>query len=280
MVTLYKELSMALPLWAFRFTKFCFPSRFFLARCTRIPILGHLIRFVAFHKDRIFYLPRNRVVEMNCSVDLPEEHPIPTQIVEHFIRKAKYHWIMERCICRDSAGCQDYPVDLGCMFMGEAVLGIHSKLGRLVSRGEAFTHVKKCQEAGLVHLIGRNKLDTLWLGISPGKKLLTVCHCCPCCCLWKMLPDLKASVGRRITRLPGVNVVVTDRCTGCGICTDEVCFVKAIQVNGDRAVISGECRGCGRCVEMCPEKAIKIEYSGESSIQCVVDALEGLVDVA
>ncbi len=45
------------------------------------------------------------------------------------------------------------------------------------------TRACKRREAGLVHLIGRNRLDTVWLGLGPSKAvaetnfdyLLTVC---------------------------------------------------------------------------------------------------------
>ena len=67
--------------------------------------------------------------------------------------------------------------------MGEAAHGINPQLGRKVSKEEALEHLKKCREAGLVHVIGRNELDALWLGVRPGYKLLTVCNCCHCCCI-------------------------------------------------------------------------------------------------
>lgn len=26
-------------------------------------------------------------------------------------------WIMDTCICRDSEQCEDYPIDMGCLFL-------------------------------------------------------------------------------------------------------------------------------------------------------------------
>lgn len=271
---------MSRPLWLVRMVQYFFPSRFFLAKCTRIPILGKLIHYFAFHKDRIFYLPRDRVIEMNRPVSTLEEVVLPTQIVKHFILSAKHHWIMDKCICRDSSGCKDYPIDLGCLFMGESVVGINRKLGHRVTREEALLHIQKCQDAGLVHLIGRNKLDTLWLGIGPAEKLLTVCHCCPCCCLWKMLPHLDTSIGRNVTKLPGVNVRVTDNCNGCDVCTSGICFVDAIRVNGDHAEIGVNCRGCGRCAELCPENAVEIQFDVSLDIRKAIDVIGKVVHVA
>ncbi|MHA1862446.1 MAG: DUF362 domain-containing protein, partial [Candidatus Thorarchaeota archaeon] len=188
--------------------------------------------------------------------------------------------IMNFCICRAAAKCKDYPIELGCLFMGEAAEGINPKLGRRVSKEEAHEHVKRCREAGLVHMIGRNKLDTSWLGVSPGDKLLTVCNCCPCCCLWKMLPYINPEIGRKITKMPGVNVRVTDACVGCGVCIDEdICFVEAISMVDGMAVISAECRGCGRCVEVCPHDAIELTIDNMEFIENSIDRVSSLVDV-
>jgi ferredoxin len=46
----------------------------------------------------------------------------------------------------------------------------------------------------LVHMVGRNKLDSVWLGA-------------------------------KVTRMPGVIVAASDRCVDCGTCTEDVCFV-------------------------------------------------------
>ena len=216
---------------------------------------------------------------MNQSIPVPEEYVIPTGIIEHFIRQSKYRWIMDFCICREASSCKDYPIDLGCLFLGEAVQGIDSRLGRMATEEEAVAHVKRAEEAGLVHLIGRNKLDTLWLGIGPGHKLLTICHCCPCCCLWKMLPHLDDAIGRQVMKLPGVKVQVTDNCTGCGLCTEKICFLNAIRMNGSIAEIGDACRGCGRCVAMCPENAIGFEMTQNVISQDVIKQLEMFVDV-
>lgn len=187
---------------------------------------------------------------------------------------------MNFCICRDSEGCQGYPIDLGCLFLGEAVLNIRPEYGRLVSKEEALEHVSRCREAGLVHLVGRNKLDTVWLGVGPGEKLMTICNCCPCCCLWKMLPQLTPMIANRITRMEGVSVTVTDRCAGCGTCCEGICFVDAIKLVDGRANIGVECRGCGRCVEVCPNEAIELSIASSAFLQQAIERLAPLVDLS
>jgi heterodisulfide reductase subunit A-like polyferredoxin len=66
--------------------------------------------------------------------------------------------------------------------------------------------------------------------------------------------------------MPGVEVTVSERCLGCGACTDGVCFVNAIQIRDGRANIDAECRGCGRCVAVCPNAAITLSVMTPASI--------------
>ncbi|TFG26083.1 4Fe-4S ferredoxin [Candidatus Thorarchaeota archaeon] len=275
---------MARPLWFVKLLKKTFPNRSLIAKATNVPLIGGLVDKIFFEGDDVIYLPKDSVaqktIQIGRKLDKPEEITLPSEIVHHFIEKANKHWIMNSCICRDAATCKDYPIDYGCLFMGEAVDDINPHLGRLVTKEEAHDYVKKCREAGLVHLIGRNKLDAQWLGVSPGDKLLTVCNCCPCCCLWKMLPDLNPEIGRKITKMSGVEVIVTDACVGCGTCSEEnVCFVNAISLIDGKAVISAECRGCGRCVEVCPEQAIELTINNPEFISESIDRVSSVVDV-
>ena len=255
-----------------------------IAKATKIPLLGRAVDKIFFEGDDVIYLPKDSVAQKTIQIDMkldrPEETALPSEIIHHFIEKANKHWIMDDCICRDAAKCEDYPINYGCLFMGEAVQDINPKLGRLVTKEEAHDYVRKCRDAGLVHLIGRNKLDAQWLGVSPGDKLLTVCNCCPCCCLWKMLPDLTPEIGRKITKMAGVEVEVTDACVGCGTCTeDDVCFVNAITMVDGKAVISAECRGCGRCVEVCPNDAIELTINNPDFMSESIDRVSSVVDV-
>jgi ferredoxin len=260
-----------------------FPGRRFIAKATRLPLIGRAVDKMLFEGDDIMYLPKDNVVQktiqINQPLERPTETPLPSQVIHHFIEKANYHWIMNFCICRDAEKCEDYPIDYGCLFLGEAVLDINPELGRQVTKEEAHEYARKCREAGLVHLIGRNKLDATWLKVSPGEKLLTICNCCPCCCLWKILPDLNPEIGRKITKMPGVDVKVTDDCVGCGTCTEGICFVDAITLIDGKAVISEECRGCGRCVEVCPEGAIELTLDNSQFIEDSIDRVDAVVDV-
>jgi ferredoxin len=268
------------PYWIKYLINKTFSQRFFWARLTNFPIIGKMIDYALFEGDDIFYLPKDKIIPINEAVDQPEGMMAPSEIVDHFIRQANYHWVMDFCICRDSTHCTDYPIELGCLFLGEAVKDINPKFGRFVTAEEALIHVQKCREAGLVQLIGRNKLDSIWLNAGPSEKLMTICNCCPCCCLWKVLPTISPEIADKVNRLPGLAVTVTEQCIGCGICTKEVCFVDAIHLKEKQAVIDQNlCRGCGRCVSVCPNEAIKITVDDQAYISRSIEKLEGKVDV-
>ena len=269
---------MARPLWFVNLLKKTFPNIKIIAKATKVPIIGRLVDSLLFEGDDLVYLPQDKLIAVNVEVEKEADTVLPSQIVEYFINKANYHWIMNFCICRDSMQCQDYPIDLGCMFLGEAVLGINPDLGRLVSKEEALEHARKCREAGLVHLIGRNKLDKQWLGIKEGNKLLTICNCDPCCCLWRVAPYLNPKIGSKLKKMSGVTVHVSEDCVGCGTCLN-TCFVGAISLKGDKAEISEECRGCGRCVDVCPQGAIIFNIDNNEFVQTSIENIEKLVDV-
>ncbi len=263
---------MSRPVWQVNLIKKMFPSRFSQAKATQLSPIGKLVQRLLFHEDDIIYLPINESIKPADNIALPSD------IVRHFVKTASHRWIMNECICRAADSCKHYPINLGCLFMGEAVLDINPELGRLASVEEALAHVDRCEEAGLVHLIGRNKLDSIWLNVKPAHKLLTVCNCCECCCLWKMLPDIYDPISECVKKLDSVNVMVTDNCKGCGTCTKS-CFVDAISIQGKKAVISDACRGCGRCTVNCPEKAIELTISHTESVNEAIKRISSLVEV-
>ncbi|MHA1196771.1 MAG: DUF362 domain-containing protein [Promethearchaeota archaeon] len=268
---------MGRPLWFVKLIKKSFPRIKIIARLTKIPIIGKLFEFFLFEGDVLIYLTKDKIISVNQSVEKPQEMVLPSAIVEYFINKAKYHWIMNTCICRESMSCKNYPINLGCLFLGEAVLGINPKLGRLVSKQEALEHVKKCRDAGLIHMIGKNKLDMQWLGVKPGEKLLTICNCDPCCCLWRILPFVSRDIGSKVKKMDGVYVKVNQNCVGCGICTTGVCFVDAIHLHGNIAQINENCRGCGRCVEICPQNAIELSVMDNEFIKKSIKKIEKVI---
>lgn len=264
---------MARPLWQVGLIKKAFPTPF-TARLTRIPLVGRLVQYLLFEGDEIVYLPIDETINQESSL------AVPSEVLKHFVKQAGFRWIMNECICRAVSSCRDYPVDLGCLFLGESAQQINPALGRPATVDEALEHIDRCREAGLVHLIGRNKLDSVWLKAKPANRLLTICNCCPCCCLWKILMlNAYQPVAESVQRLEGVEVMVAGDCQGCGTCVEN-CFVNAISLVNDRAVISDGCRGCGRCVLSCPEQAIELKHPDMDSLNNdLINRISSLVDV-
>jgi ferredoxin len=267
-----------------------FNLRFFIARATHIKPIGRFIEKSFFEEDRMIYLPKDNIAEkslkktMTVSLERsfePSNVVLPSQIVEQLIRSSKYRFIMNFCLCRDANQCKDYPKELGCIFLGRGALNIDKKFGRLVSAEEAIEHIRKCREAGLVHLIGRNKIDAVVFDTGRKEDLLSICSCCPCCCLWKMLPDLNTDISSRVTKMPGVRIFVNDACTGCGLCIEKkICFVGALSmVDGKAWIDEGKCRGCGRCAELCPIDAIELEIEDADFFRKAIGKIEPLVDI-
>lgn len=255
-------------------------TRFFWSRMTRYRVIGWIVERLFFKNDDVIFLPRDSVIAINETVDAPASIPVPSGIVDHFIKKAASVWIMDFCICRDSEGCRDYPVEYGCIFLGEAADGINPRFGRRATAEEAMAHARRCREAGLVHMIGRNRIDTIWLNLGPPGKLMTICNCCPCCCLWQTLPHMHPDISRKMFRMPGIHMEVGQNCTGCGVCTNEDCFVDAIRMIDDRAVIDqSQCRGCGRCASLCPQAAISVVIENKAFMENAIRQISKSVDV-
>ncbi|MBF7084301.1 4Fe-4S dicluster domain-containing protein [Desulfallas sp. Bu1-1] len=179
---------------------------------------------------------------------LTEEYEIlPFEVASKMMERTKAI-ALANCACRISAGNCDKPLDVCLAFDGAASFLAEREMARLISLQEAVEVLKRAEEAGLVHT-GNNAAD----------KLLFLCNCCPCCCHFLRL----------ITEHNYTNAVAKSSyqarldgslCTGCGICAEERCPVKALNIEGDHAVFHPEkCIGCGLCVSTCPTGALRLE---------------------
>jgi hypothetical protein len=106
--------------WLVALIKSTFSGRFAFARFTRLPVVGGIVDRLFFRDDRMVYVPMDRVVQVNMKLEEPQNTLLPSSVVEHFVKSAEHRWIMSECICRSSNRCRDYPVGLGCLFLGEA----------------------------------------------------------------------------------------------------------------------------------------------------------------
>ena len=202
---------------------------------------------------------------------------IPYSIVEHFVREASHRVILSHCPCRDALDCKDFDPGFGCTFLGEGAREIDSAIGRHVGLKEALEHVREANRLGLVSAIGRFRADALALGVRRHEKLMTICHCCPCCCLTTTLKDAPREGMDFVSRLEGSEVRVSGDCTGCGSCED-ACIFDQVRVSDGRAVVSDDCKGCGRCVAACPEGALTFEVD-PAILDSAVSFISSRVDV-
>ena len=245
--------------------KYIFNWRFWIAEITKkSKIYKKIIDKMLFEDDEIVVVPNT--INVNKKIESEGSEFLPTDVIKEVIKRCDDIVIMNSCLCRTSNKCTDYPQDIGCIFLGPTARKIPKHIGKLSTVEEALAQVDRADAAGLSHIIGRNKIDTVWMNVKPGKGLLTICHCCPCCCLWKVYPNLDDDISDKLEKLDGVNVKLhEDKCKKCKLCLDEVCMFDAISFENDRITIDyEECKGCGLCVNACKFDAITIDYSDKT----------------
>ncbi len=187
---------------------------------------------------------------------VPVEKEIPAkqealtyQQVSNLIEKAVSFMVVE-CICKKSQGLLDHPCKKPlevCLAMAPipGVFDNHPMGGRVIDRDEAYAILRKAEEAALVHLT---------YNVENGHHY--ICNCCGCCC--GMLRAVAASPFS-VVNSHYFAEIDPDACSGCGICADERCQVRAIKQEGDTyTVIREKCIGCGLCVTTCPSKAVRL----------------------
>lgn len=263
-----------------------FGTRYRLASFTKhSKTFNRIITRMLFDGDDMIVLPkddvvRTRRIETDIRIDdAGETTVLPSDVVKGIIERSSDIFIMNFCLCRKSNKCGDYPREKGCVFLGKGVHKIPNDFGHLATAEEAKAYIDECTELGLVHIIGRNKLDSIWLDTGDKKDLMTICNCCPCCCLWNMARNISDDIGSTFKRMEGVTVTVNaEECIGCGLCR-EICFIKAININDGKCSLNPDmCRGCGRCVEVCPRDAIELDFD-ESLVNGEIERISGLVNL-
>lgn len=224
-------------------------------KMTNVPVLKNIGRHVMDTKNtNLTYIP------VYQDIEVPAGTVAPLNIIEHFINESSHRVILNSCICRNENECREYDINSGCTFLGEATRGINPAVGRQVTKEEAIEHLHRATESGLISCLGKFKGDAIALGLKDHKRLMTICHCCPCCCIctsWHYgAPDARDL----LEKLEGLQIEITDDCNGCGLCV-ESCMFKQIEIVDGKAVIGDECKGCGRCAMTCKRDAVRVKIT-------------------
>jgi NAD-dependent dihydropyrimidine dehydrogenase PreA subunit len=190
--------------------------------------------------------PLMRVVAVEKSI-AAKEHIHPYEEVKNFIDKAEYIAVTN-CACRVSVASCDRPKEVCLIFDGLAEFLVERGFARSISKEEGLKVLDLAEAAGLVHT-SNNSSD----------KANLICNCCPCCCtILRGRTQLKHPHAFEPSSFEAL--VYSEKCTGCSICSDERCPMKAIEmINDIAAVKSVECIGCGLCVSACPTGAIELK---------------------
>ena len=209
---------------------------------------------------------RGHILPVNEPLGSPRLASLSRGVLAELVEKSSALALMHGCMCRELGNCTDYPHDIGCLVLGEAVHRLHPGLGREVTKAEALAQVDRALAANLTPMVIHMNGDALLWSLQ-YERMLTVCFCCPCHCLVRRAvtaghPEISAG----ITALPGVRVALDERtCVGCGIC-EQHCFTQAIAVREGKAAIDTEkCVACGRCAMACPLGALRVDVAQEFS---------------
>lgn len=243
-------------------------------KMTKVPVLKTIgKRFMDADSITLTYIP---VYE---DLERPPGTVAPTSVIEHFINEASHHLILSCCPCRTGNDCKDFGPDFGCTFLGPAVADVDPEVGRLVTREVALEHLRQANEAGLVSCVGKFKGDAIAMGLKDHRHLMTICHCCPCCCITTSFHHASREARDLLVKMEGVTVETTDACNGCGLCV-EACIFKQISITDGVAVIGEECKGCGRCAMACRRDGIRVTVDNPAYVEACIERIGSRVEIS
>jgi len=244
---------------------------------SKLPIFRYLVTQRLNEEDFGAYVP------INQSLGTYENQVIPYKVFKHFIDKASNIVMLKDCPCRTYNDCQDYDKSLGCVYMGDDTvkLLLTEDRGSVVTKEEALERVRLAIDNGLIPLLGRAMDEAEGFGVPDTGHFLSMCFCCPCCCVDGKIVRYASKSLNMFTRMEGITVKVDeDLCVGCGECL-EVCVFMGMEMIDEKARVNQDnCLGCGRCESTCPNEAISIEIKDLSSVDELIKKLEAHVDVS
>ncbi|NVM43370.1 MAG: 4Fe-4S binding protein [Candidatus Lokiarchaeota archaeon] len=227
-------------------------------------------------------------IPINQSLGTYENQIIPLVVLEHFLKKAKFIYLVD-CGCRIARKCENHDYRLGCMYLGQPAANIDltapwriEKHGHYATFEDAMDQARRAIEDGLVPTLGRLRGDVIALGILPDDgHLMSICFCCSCCCAFNSLKYATSDLRNLFTRMEGVKVEIDiDMCSGCGTCVNN-CMYGAVKIIDGKAQINQDfCLGCGRCETNCPDGAVSISIENVNKVEELIARLESYIDVS
>ena len=131
---------------------------------------------------------------------------------------------------------------------------------RALTKDEAYTLLRKTDQAGLVHSVSNSSKGNWY-----------ICNCCTCACgILRGMADL--GIANVIASSAFVNTVDEDLCNACGLCI-EYCQFTALSLANTIMVNETRCVGCGVCISACPEHALVMVRRPEDEIKPVPTSL-------
>jgi ferredoxin len=255
---------------------FSWPIMIAAKRWSSLPILKSII-------NRFFAYPWNEVtaIPINEAIVPPDSLVLPRRVVERLVSDIDDIFIVDECICRNKEDCKSYPGDIGCMALGPPISRMHPTHGSRATREEAIAHIGRASEAGLIANIAHTWIDPVAFGLTHFHRLMFICFCCDCCCLYRTHMEKRGpNLDRAYKKLPGISITVNpEKCNGCGICVER-CFVSEMTLVNGIATTSEDCKGCGRCVEVCPEEAVSLSIENEELLyRQLRDRISAVADI-
>ena len=112
--------------------KYIFNKRFWIAVfIKKSKIYKKFIDKFLFDEDTIIVVPNT--INVNKKIESTGSEFLPTDIIKEVVKQSKDIVIMDTCLCRESNGCEDYPHDIGCIFLGSTSRKIPDHIGKKAS---------------------------------------------------------------------------------------------------------------------------------------------------
>ncbi len=225
----------------------------FCIRLSRVPVIGgHVEKMVGGRNLKVITIPVDLKLQSESAI-------LPFDAARRLVESASYIAGLNVCICRESRNCKDYPIDVGCMFLGEGARTIrHAAGASVLTKEEALDRLERAKQLGLVNNAIWSSNEMKILGVDE-KRTVELCSCCPCCCLMFKTRNGSRAFMDSFKGFGVCKVVNADECTHCTNC-EQACPFKAIRTNrqSEPYIDVSICKGCGRCEIACKHAVLKV----------------------